>query len=194
MAVERNLNTGSGATVELGCGRRKWERDSIGVDRIPLGVNEIVADIRVTPWEWAEDGSCDLILAHQVLEHVEPLIPIMNEVYRIASDDAWVEIIVPWYRAAVAYQDPTHCRFFTERTFRYWEPGFVESFTDYGIVGAFAVAVEDWWEEGNLWQVLRPLKTESDMATFHVAKVAGELYPAPPEIVSRREHGFTGRP
>lgn len=187
------LQSGMGAKVELGCGRRKWEQDSIGVDRVPLTENQIIADIEVTPWDWAEDSSCDLILAHQVLEHVQPLIPIMNEVYRIASDDAWVEVIVPWYRAAAAFQDPTHCRFFTERTFRYWEPGFVEGFSDYGIVGDFAVAAEDWWEEGNLWQILRPLKTEDDMGRFHAAKVGGDLYPMPPEIADRRHYGFTGR-
>lgn len=198
------IQSGDGAKLELGCGRRKFDPESIGVDRVALGPhngssrrvreNDIVADIEVTPWEWAEDGSCDLIIAHQVLEHVQRLIPVMNEVYRIASDDAWVEIISPYYRSPAAFQDPTHCRFITEMTFRYWEPGFVDGFSDYGIEGNFAVAAEDWYEEGNIWQILRPIKTATDSANFVVAKMKGELFPAPPEIAARASYGFTGRP
>ncbi len=158
--------------LELGCGRSPFQADSVRVDRVPLRgedgriIPDIVADLERLPWTWAGDGSCRFIIAHQTLEHIRDLIGVMNEIWRIAEADAWLEVIVPYYLSPTAYQDPMHVRFFTEMTFRYWEPDFVEAFSDYGIKGHFGLAGQRWRPDGNLWALLRPIKTLTDELIF----------------------------
>ena len=185
---------GSGATAELGCGRLKVEiegRNIIGVDWHDFEGVDIVANLDTTPWWfWAEDGSCSLVVTHQTLEHLRNLIPVMNEVYRICDAGAFVEIVVPYGAGKAALQDPTHVRFFTEMTFRYWEPGFVEAFGDYGIRGYFAMCGQDWHEDGNLWVLLHPLKEEREAERWRLLKENSEdglvTWPAPPDLLDRR--------
>lgn len=180
------LTTGGKHRLELGCGRHKYADDFIGVDRLPLtdaegnqvpdivwNLDNIVAEIN-HGWPWAQSNSCVFIIAHQTLEHIHNLIPFMNEVHRIADDDSWFEVIVPYYRSPAAFQDPTHVRFFTEMTLRYWEPGMVDGFSDYGIKGYFALAAQRWREDGNLWALLRPLKTEHDRHIFDSQTILAE--------------------
>lgn len=179
--VSITLESGGRHWLELGCGRRKFRPDFIGVDRLPLvdadghQVPDIVQDLdnygfsaATSPlrWLWARSDSCAFVIAHQTLEHIQNLIPFMNEVWRICDDDAWFEVIVPHYKSPAAFQDPTHVRFFTEMTLRYWEPGMVDDFSDYGIKGSFALADQRWREDGNLWALLRPLKLGRDVQYF----------------------------
>lgn len=154
-------------------------------------------------WPWAEDNSCSFVIAHQTLEHLYNLIPAMNEVWRICDDDAWFEVIVPYYKSPAAFQDPTHVRFFTEMTFRYWEPGMVEDFSDYGIKGYFGLGAQRWREDGNLWALLRPIKTGGDLGLFRawqgISENGRNEYPmthiCPAELLARcDQHNFLGGP
>jgi hypothetical protein len=168
------LLIGERATVELGCGRKKVDINSrvvIGVDRHDFDGVDIVWDLEVTPWDtWAHDESCALVISHQTLEHIRDLIPVMNEIWRICDDDAYVEIVVPYGTSQGALQDPTHVRFFTEVTWRYWEPGFVGAFSDYGIEGYFGICETGWLADGNLWVLLRPLKTDDDLEAWRMLR------------------------
>lgn len=44
----------------------------------------------------------------------------MEELWRVCRPGGLVHILVPYYNAAGAFQDPTHVKFFTERTFEYF--------------------------------------------------------------------------
>ena len=161
--------TGQALAVELGCGRSKVDGlpghdDVLGVDWHEFEGVHVVTDLDAMAahkgWAWAEESSCSLVICHQTLEHLRNLIPVMNEIWRICDEEAHVEIVVPYGIGKPALQDPTHVRFFTEMTFRYWEPGFVDDFSDYGIRGYFAICAQDWRQDGNLWVLLAPLTEE----------------------------------
>ena len=183
-------------TVELGCGRRKEKIEDqlvVGVDRLAVPGVDILTDLDdrvLKSWHWAERDSCALVICHQTLEHLRNLIPVMNEIWRICDHDAYVETVVPYGVGKPAIQDPTHVRFFTDTTFRYWEPGFVESFGDYGIEGCFAICGQGWVEEGNLWTLLHPLKLDRETLQWQERKKGSEngivRWPAPAWLMDRR--------
>jgi len=168
--------------VELGCGKSKAQVDGpdgpltvIGVDLHDFDGVDVIFDLDQPPlpwtrWFWALDNSCRLVICHQLLEHIRHLIPFMNELHRICDWDSYVEVVVPYGVGKPALQDPTHVRFFTEDTFRYWEPGFVDDFGDYGIRGYFAICGQDWRENGNLWTLLHPLKSQEESDRWHELK------------------------
>src|SRR3972149_2497016 len=147
-----------GAPAPHECGGGDVVPDLDGLDRGPLPNDPIARGI-LFYWAWAEQDSCRLVISHQTLEHLRNLIPVMEEVWRICQADAFFEVVVPYGAGKPALQDPTHVRFFTETTFRYWEPGFVEDFGDYGILSHFAICGQGWREDGNLWTLLHPIKT-----------------------------------
>lgn len=150
--------------IELGCGLHKNE-GYFGVDRVALEGVDLVHDLNVRPWPLEDE--CGLaVIAHQTLEHLHDLIATMTEIWRICQADAWVEIVVPYYASAGAHGDPTHCHTFSETSFLYFEPGFVEAFSDYGITHHFAIVDQAWRERGNLWVLLRPIKTAAHLAAW----------------------------
>ena len=147
--------------VELGCGRKKVD-GYFGVDRVKMPGVDLVWDLERRPWPMAD---CDTrrLIAHQTLEHIGDLIGFMNECWRICIDGAWVEFIVPYHEAPGAWGDPTHVRAFTEQTFRYFEPGFVRAFSDYGIRGYWHIVDQAWRPSGNLWVLMRPIKSRASL-------------------------------
>lgn len=54
------------------------------------------------------------------LEHLEDVIKVIEELYRICQDGAILRIKVPYYKSSGAFTDPTHKNFFTESSFRYF--------------------------------------------------------------------------
>jgi len=163
--------------------------DLDGLDRGPLPADPLTAGI-VSYWAWAEQESCMFVVSHQTLEHLRNLIQVMGQVWRICDLESFFEVVVPYGAGKPALQDPTHVRFFTETTFRYWEPGFVEEFGDYGIGRVyFAICGQDWREDGNLWTLLHPIKTEEELAEWHRLKEASEdgivRWPAPAWLLDR---------
>lgn len=70
-----------------------------------------------------EAESVKEILTKHTLEHIENLIPLMREIYRVCVPDASVRIVVPYFSSPGASQDPSHRRFFTWHTFDYFEEG-----------------------------------------------------------------------
>lgn len=115
--------------IILGCGNIK-KKGWIGIDKADYG-QEIIRDIiKGLPFC---DKSCDEILADQVLEHIEKnddFIFLMNECLRVLKFGGKMNITVPYYDQKNMYDDPTHCRFFTDTTFQYltasnsWNYGF----------------------------------------------------------------------
>ncbi len=68
------------------------------------------------------DNSVEEIIINHTLEHIRSLIPLMEEIYRVCSNGAKVKIRVPYFAYPGAFQDPTHVRFFTLKTFNYFDP------------------------------------------------------------------------
>lgn len=109
---------GSLKVFNLGCGTQRYA-NVIGIDVVKSSAADIVHDLNITPWPIPE-GTADVILAFHILEHVDNLPRVMEEISRISKPGARVIIEVPYFRSILAYQDPTHRRFFTTRTLDYF--------------------------------------------------------------------------
>ena len=104
--------------IDLGCGPLRRE-GHLGLDLRPVpGVN-VVCDITCVP---LKSSSCEAVFASNVLEHIEALIPAMEEMYRVCRDGAVVEIVVPYQYSDLATSAPDHIRQFNEDSFLYFCP------------------------------------------------------------------------
>ena len=117
--------------LDLGCGPNK-RTGSYGIDvRAQKGV-DVVCDLER---EFPLRSNCaDVVRLSHVIEHMNNLIGVMEEVYRICRPGAVVQVVVPYYTSRGAFRDPTHVRYITEDTFQYFEPP-----TDYGIRTQFKI-------------------------------------------------------
>ena len=80
------------------------------------------------------DESIDEIYTNHTLEHISDLIHLMNEMWRVMKWDAILTIIVPHVECSVAFQDPTHVRYFNRNSMKYFEGYYVNKHKlDYGI-------------------------------------------------------------
>lgn len=108
--------------LDLGCG--PYKKDGyVGLDNRKLPVVDIVHDIEVFPYP-IEDGACEGIRAHHILEHTRPqkTIEVFDELWRIMAVGGHLDISVPYAGSNNFWQDPTHCNGFIEMTFWYFDP------------------------------------------------------------------------
>lgn len=116
--------------VDLGCGTIKFS-GAIGIHRIPhLGVN-IVCELEYSiPYR---SNSIETLHTSHTLEHINKLIPLKEEIYRVCKPGA-LYITVPYFTYEGAFRDPTHVRFFSEETFSCFQDP-----TPYGIKTDFRI-------------------------------------------------------
>jgi ubiquinone/menaquinone biosynthesis C-methylase UbiE len=103
--------------LNIGSGYKKVD-GFINIDCIQTGVTDIVMDIEkeILPFE---DNSVDEILCYEVLEHLENLIFMMNEMWRVLKPTGILKGKVPGTWAG-AIADPTHKRIFVPESFDYF--------------------------------------------------------------------------
>lgn len=107
--------------VNLGSGRKPLA-GYVNVDRQPGELVDLVHDVDDHPWPWP-DGTVDEVAAFHLFEHVDDPIGFMAEAHRVLVTGGRLHIECPHWTSRNAYTDPTHRRFCTEDTFRYWTPG-----------------------------------------------------------------------
>jgi len=96
----------------------KTHEDAITVDIDPLAKPDVVHDLSVIPWPFADDQFKE-VSAHHVLEHLDDLMQIMNELHRICKPDGIVYIEVPHHSSWFA-NTPTHKLRFNAFAFDGW--------------------------------------------------------------------------
>jgi len=103
--------------LDLGCGSKK--RDGyIGLDKVSLNGVDIVADLESgIP---LEDNSVDGVSSTHFFEHINNIITLFKEIYRVCKNGSIIEFTVPYFTSIGAFQDPTHVRFFNENTLLYF--------------------------------------------------------------------------
>lgn len=90
----------------------------INLDKDPSCKPDIVADIeKGIP---LDDNSVSHIKANMILEHIDDIIFVMNEIWRVLQPAGIIEIVVPHESSAMAWADPTHKRVFNEESFGYF--------------------------------------------------------------------------
>lgn len=107
--------------LDLGCGRNKVA-GAIGVDRYAVEGVDVVHDLDTYPYPF-QTGSFSEIHARHVIEHVESVVCLMNELHRIARNDARIHIHTPHYSYMGSWRDPTHRHHFSCYSFEYFEKG-----------------------------------------------------------------------
>ncbi len=101
------LNLGSGKTSYAGF---------TNIDIVNLPNVNVVWDLEKTPLPFKNNSVSEIITEH-TLEHIRNFFPLLEDIYRICKADALVKIAVPYFKYEGAFRDPTHVRFFTERSF-----------------------------------------------------------------------------
>lgn len=106
------LNLGAGNIIKEGY---------INHDIVELEGIDCVHDLNIFPWPW-EDNSFDLILAFDVIEHLDDFMNVMNEIHRVLKKDGHCLLQVPYWNSWGAIADPTHKKNFNEFTFQFLDP------------------------------------------------------------------------
>jgi len=107
--------------LNLGCGR-DIRKGYVNLDVAKLEGVDVVHNINEFPYPF-KDNEFEEVYCKHVLEHVDDLIPVMEELTRISKPVGKIKIIAPYFAGQGAYNDPTHQKFFTYRTFEYFSPG-----------------------------------------------------------------------
>ena len=119
--------------LNIGCGAKK--RDGyLGVDIRPIpGIVDIVCDVGSQKLP-LPDKSVRSIYSIHAFEHIQDIIFLMNEMWRVMEWDGRLEIHVPHKDCVLAWQDPTHKRYFVEESLKYFCGEYLRKYDlDYGI-------------------------------------------------------------
>lgn len=105
--------------LNLGCGKETKE-GWINVDRVKeLGVNVICNLEKPLPFK---DNYFNEVYASYILEHIQNLEALMEEIYRICKNGAIINIKVPYFASASAFNDVAHYHYFSLKTFNTFQP------------------------------------------------------------------------
>lgn len=107
--------------LHLGCGQ-KPEPGRVNVDMVSMPGVDVVWNLDDHPWPWGAESVAEIHAPH-VFEHVRDPLGFMAESWRVLERGGWLHIEVPHWQHQNAFTDPTHRRYCTEDTFRYWVPG-----------------------------------------------------------------------
>jgi len=123
----------TGLKVNLGSGDKLME-GYINLDKIQMeGVHNVNLEEGYLPFD---DESVDEVVGHQIFEHIHNFIPLINEIWRVLGQKGLLRSETPMIPYEEAFQDPTHVRFFTGRTWNYFhvsDPLYKEVGKSYGI-------------------------------------------------------------
>ena len=143
--------------LNLGCCDRHLE-GYCNVDRVPPA--DVVADLEQA-WPW-DDGSVEAIVADDILEHLPDKIHTMNEAHRVLEVGGKLRFRVPTTDGWGAFQDPTHCSFWTPNDLLYYTEGSPERERfgkSYGISARFSVVESEHREvTEDVWYLLATLE------------------------------------
>lgn len=109
--------------LNLGCGFKKL-LDHWNIDVEKKCNPDQVIDLEQFPWPF-EDNYFEHITADNILEHLgqtpSVFTQVMKEMYRVSADQATWFIIFPHHRCDIFYDDYTHVRPLTSKTFKMFD-------------------------------------------------------------------------
>lgn len=160
--------------LNLGCGNKRLEGFT-GVDILATPAVDVRHDLNVFPYPFP-DNSAEEIVLDNVLEHLEDVIKVMTELYRLAAPGAIIKISVPYFKSNSAYTDPTHRHFFTETSFKYFTPDNVLNFYSparFEIVKTELIAHKQYRDLKHICRNLLPFKR---LLNYFLFNIYDELY------------------
>lgn len=106
-----------GIKLDLCCATRKPE-GYFGIDIFKFPGVDLAHDLNTgIP---LEDNSCSEVRAYDAIEHMRDGMKILEEIWRVCEDNAFVDILVPSTDGRGAWQDLTHVSFWNNNSFGYW--------------------------------------------------------------------------
>lgn len=141
-------------TLELGCGFNKKQSWYTGIDKSPYVGADICMNFGITPLPFP-DQSIDCIYTAHTFEHLsnDEFIFAMNESFRVLKfqenndkhpDRGKMWIHVPHMDCELAWQDPTHKRYFNRESMKFFCGHYIVKYAlDYGISAIFYDATTD---------------------------------------------------
>ena len=108
----KQLNLGCGADI-----RKGW----VNLDIAALPGVDVVHNLDNLPLPFA-DNEFDHIRAQDILEHLE-YIPVLKEIHRILKPSGTLHIRVPHFTSRYNFNDPTHKKMFSSKTFDFFVEG-----------------------------------------------------------------------
>lgn len=94
---------------------------AIGVDFNNRTAADIIHNLNSFPYPF-NDSSFNQIYLDNAIEHLDDVMHVMEEVYRILKRGGIAKVIAPYFRSPRAYIDSTHRHFFTVSSFAYFDP------------------------------------------------------------------------
>ena len=115
--------------LNLGCGLSKKE-GYINIDKDEKVNPDIITDITITPWIWITND-IERIEMNNLAEHIIPFIEVVQECHHVLKNKGILWIKVPLLKTkgnleeiqesiSFCFSDPTHVRYFTTRSFEYF--------------------------------------------------------------------------
>lgn len=106
--------------LEIGCGHKKPHRaDFIGLDRFPLPGVDVTCDLDRDCLPFPDDYF-DLVYASHSLEHLQDLLGVMVEIWRVCKPGGQLCILAPYAATSLNIANPYHLHQFNEHTPRFW--------------------------------------------------------------------------
>ncbi len=106
--------------LDVGCGANKYE-GAIGLDNNPRTAADVIHDLGVVPYPFADD-EFDLVISRHVIEHVPDVMAFVGELYRITRPAGRIRLVTPHYTNPDWATDPTHRNHFNSYTFNTFMP------------------------------------------------------------------------
>jgi SAM-dependent methyltransferase len=126
MSAAEIASLDSRTRLNLGSGR-KYDPTAVNLDVTPDTQPDVVHDLNRFPWPFPNDRF-DHLAMHDVLEHLDDTVRVLEEIHRVCRPGAKVHIVVPHFSSDGAFADPTHKRFFAAGTFGYFTAGHPNNF------------------------------------------------------------------
>lgn len=104
--------------LDVGCGPKK-RPGFIGVDICACPGVDVICDLEAGTLPFAAE-SFDVVYAKHVFEHIHNFDALLAEISRILKPGGRLLVSVPYAGDLRAFQDPSHVRFFTLKTFEYF--------------------------------------------------------------------------
>ncbi len=104
--------------LDIGCGPKK-RPGFVGTDKHLCQAVDVLCNFECGTLPFAS-STFDVVYANHILEHIANLDSLLGEISRVMKPGARLQVGVPYAGGLRAFQDPTHVRFFTVRTFEYY--------------------------------------------------------------------------
>jgi SAM-dependent methyltransferase len=108
----------TGARLDVGCGPRKLP-GFVGIDILELAGVDIVHDLNVRPWPFA-DSTFQYVVCRHSLSHFDDLVVTIEELHRITVPGGIIEIVAPHFSSDNHFTDVTHRHSFGYRSMDYF--------------------------------------------------------------------------